>query len=180
MHNVLGGEGIILYKEYVILGMQKEKRWYDLDHNDKWALIKTIGGKIEREDHYSMKKALIREIKEELNLLSNDFQISHHCLFEKEILMSDLNPFEKKSDTKLKAKFYRVDISDKKDVLPCDLPFLLMIPIKEFINLEYNVIIESYTLKKYFISKNNNVNIPKYVSLFIPEEVKLYLRGLYE
>ena len=180
MLSVSGGEGIIIHNNCIILGVQKENRWYNLDNNKYGAIVKTIGGKLEKIDHGSMKKALIREIKEELNLSLNNIKVSHKYLFEKEIFMKDYNPFDKESKLKMTAKFYHVDVLDNIPIISSDLPFILEIPIKDFINLEYNVIIDSDILKKYFIKINKNLDIPKYLSLFIPEEVRIYLRSFYE
>ena len=61
MHSVLGSEGIIIHNNKIVLGMQKEKRWYIFKNNKKGAIVKTIGGSIEKEDNGSFKKALLRE-----------------------------------------------------------------------------------------------------------------------
>ena len=180
MPNIYGGEGIVIHENCIILGIQKENRWYNLDNNYKGAIIKTIGGKLEKKDYNSMRKALIREIKEELNLSLKDIKVSHKCLFQKEILMGDLNPFDSNSKIMMKAKFYYVNLPDNIKIISGDLPIILKIPIKDFIKLDYNVIMDSNILKKYFIKIDNDIDIPKYVSLFIPEEVRLYLRSHYE
>ena len=45
-----GSEGIVVHNGNVVLGLQKEKRWYHLLDHKKVGIIKTIGGAIEEED----------------------------------------------------------------------------------------------------------------------------------
>lgn len=177
MHDVFGSEGIIFHNGNVVLGMQKQKRWYILDGNNKGAIVKTIGGSIEKEDKNSARKALKREISEEIfNLSSEDIVISRKKLFTKEIHMSDLNPFDKSSLLKMKANFYLVNILKKK-IEPNDLPYLFEIPLKDFINLEFNKIIDSKLIEKYLIkNKSMSPNFPSYVALFVPLDVIEYLK----
>lgn|SRR5574344_2035536 len=177
MKNVNGSEGIIIHNGNVVLGMQKQKRWYELDNNQKGAIIKTIGGSIEKEDNNSARKALTREILEEIDGIAiKDIVVSKRKLFIKEIIMSDLNPFEKSSFLKMKANFYLVNILNK-DIFPNDLPCLLEIPIKDFIGLDFNSIISLKKLEKYCI-KNEKINfqMPDKVSLLVPLEVIEYLK----
>ncbi len=177
MIDIIGGEGIILHNKNIVLGMQKEKRWYNMSNGQRGAVVKTIGGQIEKEDNGSLKNALIRETMEEIkNISLSDIIISPKKIFEKEILMKDLNPFEKTSNLKMKAKFYLINIKDNKTIFPNDLPFLFEIPIKDFIEIEINKIISIDEIKRYMINTNNDIELPEYISLFIPIEVKEYLR----
>ena len=126
MHDVLGSEGIIIHNNKIVLGMQKEKRWYNLKNNKKGAIVKTIGGSIEKEDSGSLKNALLRETIEEIkNITINDLTLSYKRIFEKEILMRDLNPFDNTSSLKMKANFYKIIINTDNNILPNDLPFCL-------------------------------------------------------
>lgn len=181
MHSVLGSEGIIIHNNKIVLGMQKEKRWYNLKNNKKGAIVKTIGGSIEKEDNGSFKKALLRETIEEIkNITIKDLTISYKRIFEKEISMRDLNPFDNTSSLKMKANFYIIIINTDNNILPNDLPFLFEIPISIFIKLEYNKIINIDEIKKYIIKGCENIEPPEFVSLFVPEEVRKFLSDNYE
>ena len=161
--------------------MQKEKRWYNLKNNKKGAIVKTIGGSIEKEDSGSLKNALLRETIEEIkNITINDLTLSYKRIFEKEILMRDLNPFDNTSSLKMKANFYKIIINTDNNILPNDLPFLFEIPISIFIKLEYNKIINIDEIKKYIIKGCENIEPPEFVSLFVPEEVRKFLSDNYE
>lgn len=181
MHSVLGSEGIIIHNNKIVIGMKKEKRCYNLKNNKKGAIVKTIGGSIEKEDNGSLKKALLREITEEIkNITIDDLNISHKRIFEKEILIGDLNPFDNSSSLKMKANFYKVIINSNNNIVPNDLPFLFEIPINIFINLEYNKIINIDEIKKYIVKGYEDVELPEFVSLFVPEEVRKFLRDNYK
>ena len=41
---ILGAEGIVIHGNKIVLGMQKQKRWYFLENGEKAAIIKTLGG----------------------------------------------------------------------------------------------------------------------------------------
>lgn len=175
---IIGGEGIVFHNNNIVLGMQKTKRWYSLKNNKKGAIIKTIGGKVEKADHEDLKKTLLRETLEEIkNITLEDVNISSEKIFKKEILMMDLNPFDRTSNLKMDANFYELNIINKKNIYPNDLPFLFEIPIKVLINFDFNKIIKIDKIKKYAIASNEKLKLPDYVALFIPEEVKNYLKS---
>lgn len=110
--SIYGAEGIVLHGEKVVLGMQKIKRWYKLENGETASIVKTLGGKVEKEDNNSTRNALIREILEEVQgITPNDIKVGQIPSFTKEIQMGDLNPYEKSSDLKMKADFYVVQIS---------------------------------------------------------------------
>lgn len=111
-HSVFGAEGIVLHGEKIVLGMQKAKRWYKLKNGEIASIVKTLGGEVEKEDNSSTRNALIREILEEVDGIKNkDLKVAQSPTFTKEILMGDLNPYEKASDLKMKADFYLVKIN---------------------------------------------------------------------
>ena len=75
--SVFGAEGILIHGDKIVLGMQKPKRWYLMENGEKAAIIKTIGGAIEEVDKEDTKKALIREILEEIKgIKKNDIKVS--------------------------------------------------------------------------------------------------------
>lgn len=177
MHEIVGGEGIVFHNNNVVLGMQKTKRWYNMENNKKGAIIKTIGGKIEKEDNGNLKKTLLRETMEEIRDISlENLTISYKKIFEKKILMKELNPFDTTSNLEMKANFYELNIINRKNIYPNDLPFLFEIPVKVLINLDFNKIMEVDELKKYVIASDEQIKLPEYVALFIPEELKKYLK----
>ena len=179
---IKGAEGIVIHDGNIVLGMQKPKRWYNLENENKGTVIKTIGGQIEDEDKNSSKRALIREILEEVKGIENkDFRISGAPIFTKKIKMRDLNIFEKTSSLKLEADFYLLEILSKKDIEPNDLPALLEIPLKEFLQLEFNIQEKLSKFQKYIIkNKNYKKALPDYCTLMIPKEVKKYLEKVKE
>lgn len=69
---VIGAESIIIFNDKIILGMQKEKRWYKNENGSVSAIIKNIGGQIEEIDNKSSKNALIRELMEEISNISSE------------------------------------------------------------------------------------------------------------
>ena len=179
---IKGAEGIVIHNGNIVLGMQKPKRWYNLENGNKGTVIKTIGGQIEDEDKNSSKQALIREILEEVKGIENkDFRISEEPIFTKKIKMRDLNIKEKTSNLKLEADFYLLEILSKKDIEPNDLPALLEIPLKEFLQLEFNIQEKLSKFQKYIIkNKNYKKALPDYCTLMIPKEVKKYLEKVKE
>ena len=178
MSEIVGGEGIVFHNNNVVLGMQKTKRWYNMQNNKKGAIIKTIGGQIEKDDNGNLKNTLLRETMEEIKDISlEDLTISSDKVFEKKILMKELNPFDTTSNLEMKANFYELNIINKKNIYPNDLPFLFEIPINVLINLDFNKIMEIDELKKYTIASNEDLKLPEYVALFIPEELKNYLKN---
>ena len=48
---IKGAEAIVIHNGNIILGMQKPKRWYNLENEEKATIIKTLGGQIEKEDN---------------------------------------------------------------------------------------------------------------------------------
>lgn len=87
-----------------------------------------------------------------------------------------MNPFDKYSLLKMKANLYLVYIL-KKEIELNDLPYLLEIPLKDFINLEFNKTINLELIEKYLIrNKRMSPNFPSYVALFVPLDVIEYLK----
>ena len=172
--DVLGAEGIILCDNHIILGMQNKKRWYDFK-GQKGALIKTIGGKIEPEDKGSSKKALLREIFEEIEgVEQKNISISEIPIFTKKICMSDLNPFDKYVSLTMSADFYVVNFTNItiNSLLPNDLPALVAIPVNIFKSLNFAKIINFLELDKFSYVIKNKQELPDLCALFIPEEIK--------
>ena len=179
-NRVEGTEGIIIIGNNIILGMQKEKRWYKLDEASKGAIIKTIGGSIEDVDDSNSKKALKREIIEEIdNINDEDVYIKDDKLFSKTIVMGDLNPFDTDSKMIMNADFYLVKIAEKK-IFPKDLPALVVMPVMDFLNFEHNKKISINKIKKYLIINKKISILPEYFTFFIPLEVVKYLKEYVE
>ena len=81
-----GSEGIVVHNGNVVLGLQKEKRWYHLLDHKKVGIIKTIGGAIEEEDKGSSREALKRELQEEIkDLDSSSMRITSKPIFHKSL-----------------------------------------------------------------------------------------------
>jgi len=173
---VIGAEGIIIHNNNIILGMQKEKRWYQLDDGSRGAIIKTIGGSLETEDQGDRKEALIREIIEEIsNIKRENIDVLDKKIFSKTISMGELNPFDSRNKLLMNADFYFVNIQKDK-IIPRDLPLLVEIPINIFLKYKLNTILDIKEIEKYIIlNDQNSFKLPKYFSFFIPLEVINYL-----
>lgn len=173
-----GAEAIVIHNENIVLGMQKTKRWYNLENEEKATIIKTLGGKIEKQDKNSSKRAIIREVLEEAKgIEEKDFRVTSNPIFTKKIRMGDLNIFERESNLNMKADFYFLEISGATAIEPNDLPALLEIPIKEFLKLELNKKENLNKLQKYVIkNKKFQFPLPEYYALMIPKEVKDFLK----
>ena len=182
LKEIKGAEEIVIKNGNIILGMQQSKRWYNLENGERGALIKTLGGKIENEDENSSKKALIREIFEEVKgIRKNDIRVTTNPIFTKKIKMGDLNTFDRDSNIKMKADFYYLDIFSKDNIEPNDLPALIKIPVKEFLELEINKKESIKKIKQYLIKNKKNQNsLPEYYSLMIPKEVRDFIKTKYE
>ena len=134
--DVKGAEAIVIHNGNILLGMQRQKRWYTLEKEEKAAIIKTIGGQIEEKDNNNSKNTPIREFFEEIKgIEKNDILLSDNPIFTKKIMMKDLNIFEKNSNLNMEADFYLLELQSKKNVNPNDLPALFEIPIKDFLNM---------------------------------------------
>ena len=178
LKKIKGTEAIVIHNENVVLGMQKPKRWYDLENGERATIIKTLGGQIEKEDKNSSKKALIREILEEVQgIEEKDLRVTEDPIFTKRIRMGDLNIFERESDLKMEADFYLLEILSRENIAPNDLPALLEIPVKEFLKLEFIRKENLNKLKKYIIKNIKFKNsLPEHYALMVPEEVKEFLK----
>ena len=109
---VFGAEGIVIHGDKLVLGMQKPKRWYQLENGETATIVKTLGGAVEEKDNQSTRNALIREILEEVKGINpSNIKVSQNPIFSKEIEMGQLNPYEKDSELKMNADFYVVEIS---------------------------------------------------------------------
>ena len=136
--NIKGAEGIVIHNGNVVLGMQKPKRWYELDNNKMATIIKTLGGEIEETDKEDSKKTIIREIMEEVDDINEkDIKISKTPIFTKSITMGKLNPYERDSKLNMLADFYLLEIIKEGKLFPNDLPALIEIPVDFFLNIEF-------------------------------------------
>lgn len=116
---IKGAEAIVIHNGNIILGMQKPKRWYNLENEEKATIIKTLGGQIEKEDKNSSKRALIREVLEEVKgIEEKDLRVTSNLIFTKKIIMGDLNIFERDSNLSMEADFYLLEILSKKAIEP--------------------------------------------------------------
>lgn len=174
---VTGAEGILLHDNNIILGMQKEKRWYELEDGTRGAIIKTIGGSVESEDKGDRKKALTREIIEEIKNINNkNIEVSQNKIFSKTISMGELNPFDPNNKLTMNADFYFVKIKGK-EFKPNDLPILVEIPIKEFLKFKLNVKTRIKLIEKYIIlNQDFSFDLPEYFSFFLPVEAIDFLK----
>ena len=179
---IKGAEGIVICNGNIILGMQKEKRWYSLENGERAAIIKTIGGELEREDSNNSRKTIIREFFEEIKgIEEKDIRVSSNPIFTKKINIGDLNPFEKKSKLDMEADFYLLEILTKKQIEPNDLPVLLKIPLQDFMKLEFNKKEGTDKIRNFIINnKEIKYSLPEYYSLMIPKEVKAFIKRIKE
>lgn len=176
-----GAEGIVVHNGKIVFGVQKEKRWYNLLNHERVGIIKTIGGAIEKEDQGSSREALKREIQEEIkDLKVDDIKITRKPIFHKATTMGEINKYESKSDLKMNADFYAVEIMKKEDLEPNDLPALVEIPICEFLKIVYSdENIENKDMQKYILTnKERNINLPEKYTMMLPEEVANFFREL--
>lgn len=179
---IKGAEAVVIHNGNIVLGMQKPKRWYDLGNGERATVIKTLGGQIEEVDKNSSKKALIREVLEEVKgIEEKDIRLTTDPIFTKKIRMGDLNTFERDSNLSMEADFYLLQILSKEHIEPNDLPALLEIPVKEFLKLEFTRKESLNKLKKYVIkSIEFQDSLPEHYALMIPEEVKEFLKKFKE
>ena len=175
---IRGAEGIIIHNGNIVLGMQKPKRWYKLENGETITMIKTLGGEIEKEDEGDSKKALIREVIEEVNGIGReDIRVSNKPIFTKRIRLADINPFEKKSNLNMNADFYLLQILKQEVLQPNDLPALIEIPLSRFIKMEFNSQGKMRNIQDY-ISQNTSIDLPDYYRFMIPEEVHRFFREI--
>ena len=182
LKEIKGAEAVVIHNGNIVLGMQKPKRWYNLEKEEKATIIKTLGGQIEKEDKNSSKRALIREVLEEVKgIEEKDIRVTSNPIFTKKIIMGDLNVFERDSNLSMKADFYLLEILSKKAIEPNDLPALLEIPVKEFLRLEF-IKKESLNKLQEHVIKNKNLqlSLPEYYALMIPKEVKEFIKKVKE
>lgn len=172
MDSIIGAECILIQDNCLILGFQKCKRWYNYK-NEKAAIIKTIGGKLEDIDNNNTCNTLVREMNEEICNV-HEYFFDKKDLFIKKIDMCNLNPFDRSSKLKMEATFYKIIINKNCNIYPNDLPFLLKIPFSELKKFNFGVIYDISMIKKYIIFSKNSYKLPKYFSFFIPDEVRKY------
>lgn len=176
--SILGAEGIVIHGNKIVLGMQKSNRWYILKNGEKAAIVKTLGGAIEEVDGKNTKKALIREILEEVKgIKEKDIKVSQLPIFTKEIKMGQLNPYEQDSNLKMKADFYMVEIEKDINLLPNDLPALIEIPKEEFLNMELAINSNLCDIKCYVTKREKEITIPENYAIMAPKEIKDFFRG---
>ena len=84
-----GAEGVVIHNGNVVLGMQKPKRWYELPNGEKATIIKTLGGEIEEKDENNSKRALVREVIEEVEGIEDKNQLSYsvQIVFHKDLIL---------------------------------------------------------------------------------------------
>ena len=169
-----GAEGVVIHNGNVVLGMQKPKRWYELPNGEKATIIKTLGGEIEEKDENSSKRALVREVLEtKEGIEEKDIRVSKRPIFTKRIRMGELNPYERQSELSMKADFYLLEISKKKNIKPNDLPALLEIPLKEFLKLDFARQGNLNDLQAYVKeNEKGTLELPEHYAFMIPREVK--------
>lgn len=169
-----GAEGVVIHNGNVVLGMQKPKRWYELENGERATIIKTLGGEIEEKDENSSKRALVREVLEEVQgIEEKDIRVSKSPIFTKRIRMGELNPYEKLSELNMKADFYLLEISKKKSIQPNDLPALLEIPLKTFLQFDFSTQGKTDELQEFIIeNKRATLELPQHYAFMIPKEVK--------
>ena len=189
---ILGAEGIAIHGNKIVLGMQKQKRWYFLENGEKAAIIKTLGGAVEKVDENNTRKTLIREILEEVKEINNkDIKVSKQPVFTKEIEIRELNPYEQNSTLKMRADFYTVEIAKDINLKPNDLPALIEIPKEKFYDIklasnlsmkyikDYNKLIKKDFLKKYcdFVIKNIEL-IDSHTKQILLQKIRDYIDEL--
>ena len=144
---ILGAEGIVIHGNKIVLGMQKQKRWYFLENGEKAAIIKTLGGAVEKVDENNTRKTLIRE----------------------------LNPYEQNSTLKMRADFYTVEIAKDINLKPNDLPALIEIPKEKFYDIKLASNLSMRYIKDYIIKNEEEISIPENYAIMAPKEVKNFL-----
>ena len=173
---IKGAEGIVLHNGKIILGMQKAERWYKLPNGESAAIIKTIGGKIETEDENNSKKALVREVLEEIRgIEKSDIRISQNPIFTKRVRMKEVNPFERESNLKMNADFYALFLMNKGKLHPNDLPALIEIPKEKFYDIKLASNLSMRYIKDYIIKNEEEISIPENYAIMAPKEVKNFL-----
>lgn len=178
---IIGAEAIIIHNGNVVLGMQKPKRWYDLENGSKGVIIKTIGGEIEPIDENSSKKAVEREILEEIKGIdADDIKISTDPIFSKEIKMGELNPYERDSDLVMKADFYVAEITKEGLLEPKDLPALVEVPLERFIKMNFGCIDYLHFIQNN-VTRNTtlfkDIDLPENYAIMTPGEVKTFFKN---
>lgn len=177
---IYGAEGIVIHNGNIVLGMQKPKRWYKLENGEKAGVIKTLGGKIEKEDENSSKNALLREVLEEVkDITEKDIRISKIPIFSKTIELREMNPYERKSKIRMTADFYILEIKKKGNIKPNDLPALVEMKLNRFLEQDFCKSTKISKIKDCII-KNQDLDreIPQNYALMIPQEVKRFFRKL--
>ena len=177
-NKVQGAESILLHNGNIVLGMQKPDRWYIQDNGTKASIIKTIGGKIEVEDNDNSRNAVKREILEEIKGVE-DIRLSKEPIFSKQVLLGELNPYEKSSNISLNADFYVAEIEKEGNLEPNDLPALIEIPIEQFLKMNFGRSDFLRCIQKY-VTKNltlyKDLELPENYAIMVPQEVKDFLK----
>ena len=174
--SVFGAEGILIHGDKIVLGMQKQKRWYFLENGEKAAIIKTLGGAVEKVDENNTRRTLIREILEEVKGINNkDINVSKQPVFTKEIEIRELNPYEQNSTLKMRADFYTVEIAKDINLKPNDLPALIEIPKEKFYDIKLASNLSMKYIKDYIIKNEEEISIPENYAIMAPKEVKNFL-----
>lgn len=190
-----GAEAVVLKGDCVVLGLQNKHRWDKKDGNVCIA-IKTIGGEIEGEE--SPRECVVREFFEEIESPKGDISIenivfqtpmvqySENCGVRSETVLRDkdafaqicienkaLLPYNGHADIQFNGTMYVLSIVDVKDVIPKDLPALCVIPVKDFLALDFTQPVAYEDFKKYIITDTETVFPQNTFFVFmLPEIVK--------
>ncbi len=177
-NEIFGAEGIVIHGDKIVLGMQSSSRWYTLNNGKTAAILKTIGGAVEKQDKNNTRNTLIRELLEEIKGINiEDIKISENIIFTKEIKMKDINPYEINSNLKMKADFYIVNIPSNVCLSPNDLPVLVEIPIDKLLNMEFSTDYSLKNISNFLIKKKEKLKIPDNYAIMAPKEMKQYLNN---
>lgn len=179
---VKGAEAIVIHNGNIVLGMQKQQRWYELANGKRAAIIKTLGGQKENKDGENSKKTILREISEELKGIDfTKMKITKDPIFSKEVRMGQMNPFERDSNLSMHADFYLLKITDDRKIQPDDLPALVEIPLADFLKMDLDRVGNLDYLQRYVIENKNNMEpLPQYYAFMVPNETKDFLKNLFQ
>ncbi len=177
---IKGAEAIIMHNGNIVLGMQNKNRWYKLPNGNKATAIKTIGGKMEEKDENDSQKAVIRELFEEIEGIDKkDIKITKNPVFNKQVQLKEINPYENNSKIELNADFYVINIEGKKQIFPKDIPGIVEIPVADFMKMEISKDISIEELKnRGNITLKEEENMPDNFAIMAPKEMKDFLQSI--
>ncbi len=192
-----GAEGIVVWRESVVLGVQKNYRWQEVN-GVPHIVIKTIGGRIENDE--SSLQCLKREIMEELSVLplrafDDAFSFSEHSeqyyedvsgireatlvdplsCAEVELRLFDLTSLKQEYDVMLHGIFYNLRVKQNVEIVPNDLPVLCVIPKDVFSSIDFSSNHTYASLLPYLIGDHNTIPNNAVFEFMIPCVVKKVL-----